>query len=784
MIFKPARFLLVTVCAAIVLLVETVLFHLTSYIHDFFIAVCVIGYAVLGLGLGAFAASTIKWRDSVVFLFCAVGSTVSLYAVSLVFIWYPTVWLIAIAVAMCVFFPTIYIAVLFRNHPGGRVYFYDMTGAFLGIVATVAFYEFMMSESIILLLVCLIPLVGLIVSLRSKELTAGFKIGATSVTALLITLGATLFSIQLATGYFNIFNLFDRNNTFIDEPIEGEDSRNPQKILLRYEPQWHRASYDGLAGRVDIVKAPNKDLHVTSMQGYPNDHFKPKRHKDYAFYQKRGIDWPSRDPRVFYGLKKEPKIYIVGSSARGIIETVKKITKPEKIFPVEILPGIIEVMTKDFWEESGRAYEGLKPTIGNAISLLKTLDGKFDLITMINTHSGPNIGYPSGPDYLHTREHYDMYFDHLSNEGCILFEERPYNRSGELGIYRMMNTAWHTLKDRGAKNPSKHFLIWEWMSGRWGPNIIHDYDEKRKRYRGGASWYVGMIVSKKPLQGKLKKRVLKWYHEAVGTVRVAYLDEYLEHGEFSDVMNMIETGDFSELKKEGFDDSIVTDDRPFPSLSRVSQPRVARLLQSSTALFIVLSVVFGIGIFRKENKGRATILSTYNILIGLGYFLIEIMLIQVYQNIFVSPSWSLILVLGVLLLSSAIGGLFCEQINLWLVTLLLVPTALAAVYLPQLLLYTDLPLILCKIVGTCLIFATGFLMGFYFPRGLRMADRWHMRSKIPHVFAINSVAGSFAVVLALFLGIKIGYQATIFAAIATYSVAGLVGNIRRPASEG
>ena len=65
------------------------------------------------------------------------------------------------------------------------------------------------------------------------------------------------------------------------------------------------------------------------------------------------------------------------------------------------------------------------------------------------------------------------------------------------------------------------------------------------------------------------------------------------------------------------------------------------------------------------------------------------------------------------------------------------------------------------------------LMGYYFPRGLIFASEWKIADKVPHIFAINSVAGSFAVVLALSLGVRIGYQATIIIAVLCYCLAGL-----------
>jgi hypothetical protein len=69
------------------------------------------------------------------------------------------------------------------------------------------------------------------------------------------------------------------------------------------------------------------------------------------------------------------------------------------------------------------------------------------------------------------------------------------------------------------------------------------------------------------------------------------------------------------------------------------------------------------------------------------------------------------------------------------------------------------------------VFAIGFLMGVFFPTGLQLADRWKMRDKIPHLFAINSAAGSLATVVSLYLGVRIGYSWTLIIALALYALA-------------
>ena len=759
-LFSSPRFFKVTIASALILLLETVLFHVVAYIHDFFGATSVVAYAVLGLGLGAFVANHIRLKENVVFFLACLGTTLSIYLVSFILVRYPVLWAVAAGCALCILFPTIYITTLFRNHPGGRVYLYDMGGAFLGVAATVLLYFLTSSEAIILLVASLLPAVALVDALREK--TFRLKKIAIFTAGPLVILGTVLLVLQLAQDRFDIFYLYNRNG-----PLKS------YKVFAYNAPDRLAKSYDSLVGRIDIVKFADDTGYLTCYDGHPNDHFKPIKELEYDHFKKNNVRFPSEDLRVLNGVVQEPRIFIIGSAARGITNLVKKITPADRIFPVEIQPAIIQIMTKDFYTQSGMAYRGLRPIVGNAISLLKSNDTPYDLITLINTHSGPNIGVHSGPDYLHTEEQYNLYFDNLSDNGYLQFEERPGNRGGALGLFRMINTLWHTLKARGSSDPSRHFFIWEWQGAGGYPNIQDGYDQYGNRYAGPA-WYVGMAVFKNPLNDERRDLVADWYRIGGGVGRVGYLKGYMETGEFSDIMSMVEIGDFSPLKKEGFDTSLVTNDRPFPSFSTDNAEEIEAILKYMGIVCLFLCVVFVVGVYWKSPALRASYLISYNVLIGFGYFLIEIMLMQSYQNLFISPSWSTLLVLGLLLLSSGIGGMFSGKIPIAAATALLIPLAFAATYVPSLVTLTDIPTVLCKGLGVALIFVSGFLMGLFFPGGLVLAERWGMQLKIPYLFALNSIAGSYAVILALYSGVTLGYQTTILAAVFLYAAAALL----------
>jgi len=135
---------------------------------------------------------------------------------------------------------------------------------------------------------------------------------------------------------------------------------------------------------------------------------------------------------------------------------------------------------------------------------------------------------------------------------------------------------------------------------------------------------------------------------------------------------------------------------------------------------------------------------------------------------------TLILVLGCLLVSSGIGGYFSTRFDLKYVTIILIPIMLLALYIPNFFIRVGVQYTLIQILSVLFIVSSGFLMGMFFPRGLNLAKQSGLQNKIPHLFAINAISSSFAVVLALYLGIKIGYQYTLLIAIAFYIIANLL----------
>jgi spermidine synthase len=766
------RLLRVTALAALVLLVETLFFHASTFLFDAFRAVAVIGDAALGIGLGALAAW--RWREvdeDRLFFATTVGSSAAILATGALLVREPSPWWIAVGMSAAFAFPVLYIATAFRRPDAGRVYLYDMAGAGLGVIATVALYALLSTESIVLLLVGALPLAGLWAVRRSPAAAVGPLASAAAI--VLALAGGGAFATHLATDAFNVVRITDR----------ADPAHTTRNIFTSLDADRLVRTYDSLVGRIDVVKAPvgapEGRLQI-AYNGYGNDRIQPGVARQYAWYAKQGIEWPTHDPRVFYGLVDKPRIFIVGAAARGITQTAKKITPASRITATEINPGILSIMQRDFVEESGRAYAGLDPIRGNALAVLRGAR-KFDILTLINTHAGRTIGYPAGPDTLHTAESYHLYFDHLGPNGVVLMEERPFNRGGQLGVLRMLRTYWQVLEERGVDDPADHFMVWDWMSSSSSLIPAQVRVQADGTLTDAEQYYQGIIVSREPLTGERADKALAWFSKLPKKVRLVYLHDTQEVGEIAQLFDALGTGDLSRWTAEGFDDRPLTRDRPFASLSRVDVPVVDDLLRRSAALCGALGVVLLLTLKRGKPLGLIAPFVGYNILIGAGYFFVEILLMQVYQDVFVSASASLVWVLGLLLVASGAGGALLGRLHPAAATALLVPLALGALWLPDAMLAAGVWPGVQQLIAVGVIGAVGMLMGVYFPHGLAAAHRRGLGDRVPLLFALNAVAGSFAVVLTLWIGVHHGYRLAMGLALVAYAAASLIRPGGRPA---
>jgi len=248
-----------------------------------------------------------------------------------------------------------------------------------------------------------------------------------------------------------------------------------------------------------------------------------------------------------------------------------------------------------------------------------------------------------------------------------------------------------------------------------------------------------------------------------------------------------------------FDIAPPTDDRPFfthffkwaqasqvlDTLGRTWQPfggagffvLVALLVLSALgAAVLVLGPLLVMTRRRRSDSSEGRLWTVgYFGLLGLGFLLVEIPLVQHYILLVGRPTTALAVVLFALLLAAGVGSVVSHRMP-WRPTA--VALALAAVaYLPMVRWMTALvlpaPLAIRMVVGAVVLVPIGFLMGVMFPKGLARLERTapHL---IPWAWGINGTASVIAAAAAALLALTWGFQLVVTVGAACYGAVALL----------
>jgi hypothetical protein len=167
--------------------------------------------------------------------------------------------------------------------------------------------------------------------------------------------------------------------------------------------------------------------------------------------------------------------------------------------------------------------------------------------------------------------------------------------------------------------------------------------------------------------------------------------------------------------------------------------------------------------------------SIYFALIGVGFMMVEIGLLQRISIFLGHPVYALSVVLFSLILFTGLGSLLSERFALESPMQLVSWSTLTGIYLlllpiilPQLLLQLESANLLVR-AGFCVVVLApaGTLMGFGFPTGMRLVSAIDPRPT-PWFWGINGAAGVLASGMAVLTSIAINIDATLWVGAACY----------------
>jgi hypothetical protein len=201
----------------------------------------------------------------------------------------------------------------------------------------------------------------------------------------------------------------------------------------------------------------------------------------------------------------------------------------------------------------------------------------------------------------------------------------------------------------------------------------------------------------------------------------------------------------------------------------------------STVLVFVTILIPSLSSINRVQPRIAVFGSVYFLLIGLGFMLVEIGLIQRISVYLGHPVYGLAIGLFGIILSTGIGSLLSANVSALRGMLLLLWATLLGVYIaalpywfPHLVdTFESASLPMRALVSLSTIVPSGVLMGFGFPTGMQIVNDLDARPT-PWFWAINGAAGVLASGLAVIISIEYSIGTTLWCGALCYLLIGPV----------
>ncbi len=656
---------------------------------------------------------------------------------------YLSVYYLGLAIPF--FFSGMVVALLLSTIPArvNKLYFFDLVGAGIGCF----------------LVIPLIPKLGAPGTVIAAAL---FGVIASACFAKLVGVRAVIISAVLFVAIALLLPY--RTNHFRIKVHEGKRSFNidEQKGNLEFT-RW------GPISRIDVAKYGGDK--IIWIDGGSNQSFMKPFNGDWPALESN--DFIKKRAGIVYRLVDHPDVLAVGpAGGEEILYALAH--SPNSVTGVELDPVIVKIVTNDYSEFMGGIYnkENVRLILDEGRSFIRHSPQKYDIIQQINNASPVAIASGAvnlSETYLITVEAFHDYLEHLK-EGGFIFIRR-------WGAIRLATVAAQALRERGVEHPEEQIVIMD--------DPLHNF--------GGGQFYLK--------NGTFTEEEIAEFQPYVEANMVLYGPESfnVKHEDYEKLRELVASPEgWKNYDEVGINVFPVTDDKPFfnhfkkfahfslenippefhPIFEKYNNSDFSLLaILGEAAVLSVIFIILPLYIFKRSglharDKFRFMI---YFFSLGLGFILIEIVLIQKFTLFMGNPTYSVTVVLFSILTAAGCGSFLCGRFQKNLKAAL-VATVIGIVLLSWLQLtisplvfkaFLGYPMAVRIFVSIILITPLGLLMGMPFPLGITLTNRI-AQGLIPWVWGINGYATVIGSVLCVILALMFGFKAVMFIACGVY----------------
>jgi len=503
---------------------------------------------------------------------------------------------------------------------------------------------------------------------------------------------------------------------------------------------------------------------------------------------------------------------------------------------IEINPLIANTIMRGLYADySYHLYElpQVRMHVGDGRSWIRGSRDQFDVVqmTLVDTWASTAAGaFALSENNLYTVEAFCEYFEHLKPEGFIAITRWEFQRPRE--ALRVVSQAIVALERMGVKDVRRHFIVVSdgpldedgrpvTVLAKKTPFTWNEEREVLRHIRDDRNLYplytptlfasltgdesLGLTYEDEPwINDLLKER------RAAGEAVASFQRLILLHGRaaLGDV-HFSPRREF--IRNYPFNTAPVSDSAPFffftfktgDALRNVLRGRGRGMDWKNNLGVVVLAIVlvislaavlaFLIGPLALHREKSPPYGLLYFVALGLGYILVEIVLIQRFVLFLGHPTYALTVVVFLMLLASGAGSAFSKRllartvqvrpvlsvIALWVgAYIFALPRVLGAL--------VGLPFPAKLLISGVLLAPLGFAMGMPFPTGLRQiagetfGPAAVQGSTIEWAWAMNAASSVLGSVLAMVVAIQFGLSAALASGAAAYVAAMLLTFTWRP----
>ena len=772
-VFLGAIFL-ISIC---VIAFEITLSRLLSVLLSYHYVFVVLSLALLGLGVGGMFVHYFRPQIPIAekrFLILTFVSSLFALAIpfSIIFIIQVeniddiqmTMLIYGILLLIPFFLAGVLLAEIYRMFPAlsSRIYGADLIGAAAGSLIAIPFLNIFGGISTNFVLGGLASLAAVLFATGGKKRNnKGLIISAISLSIL-----SALFALNLVGGLR------------LDIPIGANPNKEIYDALFSFKGKIVETKWSPF-GRTDLVGFSNypdhMDIYIDGTAGSPMYKFNGNVDDPGAAINNLKSSFPGFFPFLQLQEEERNNALIIGpGGGRDILLVL--MGGVEKVTAVEINRDLVDMVRTYSWFNGGiyTNFNNVAIIVDEGRSFLRRQEDKYDIIMLslpVTNSSRSLEGYALTENFIFTTDSINDYLDHLTDEGRLVVVGH-----NDAEILRLLSTSLAALHKRGISTES-------------GMNQI---------YIVGSDDYLVFVLKKTPFE---PKRVLPLYqamHQIDLDSGLSYFPYIRQAGAINPALmalagGMIVFEDFAKMvAARGYDISPVTDNSPFFYKFEVGTPKPVSLVFWSSIILLVIIILIPSLYWKRGSTQRKVSLKNKGLpdkgvlrpvalfsMLGMGFMLIEISLIQRFVLFLGYPVLSLAVLLCSLLGGAGMGSLWSGRFapdktdrtiamtSLSIAVMVLGYAFLLPFVFDRLL---GLDLVIRVLVSVFLLIPIGFLIGIPFPMGIRWLKARNLENHIPWMWGINGVSSVLGSVMTIVIAISFGFTEALLISAGCYLI--------------